>query len=38
MIRHNYATAQQAIHWDNKSDADKKEIKKVAKEFIKELL
>lgn len=38
MIRHNYATAQQAIHWDNKSADEKKEMKKVAKDFIKELL
>jgi deoxyribodipyrimidine photolyase-related protein len=38
MIRHNYATAQQAIHWDNKSAEEKKEMKKVAKDFIKELL
>ena len=38
MIRHNYATAQQAIHWDNKSADDKKEMKKVARNFIKELL
>jgi deoxyribodipyrimidine photolyase-related protein len=38
MIRHNYATAQQAIHWDNKKDEEKKEMKKVARDFIKELL
>jgi hypothetical protein len=38
MIRHNYATAQQAIHWNNKSADEKKEMKKVAKDFIKELL
>lgn len=34
IFRKNYAIAQQVKHWDNKSDEEKKAIKKLAKEYI----
>ena len=38
LIRGNYSTAQQALHWDKKSEEDKKEIKKIAKNYLISLL
>ena len=34
MLRKNYAIAQQVNNWNKKSDSDKKEIKKISKDFI----
>jgi hypothetical protein len=31
----NYAIAMQIRHWDNKSEKEKKEIKKIAKDYFK---
>jgi deoxyribodipyrimidine photolyase-related protein len=38
IFRKNYAIAQQVKHWDNKTEDEKKEIKKLAKEYIKSVL
>jgi deoxyribodipyrimidine photolyase-related protein len=38
MFKKNYAIAQQVKHWENKSDSEKKEIKKISKEFLSKLL
>ncbi len=38
LLKKNYATAQQVIHWDRKSESEKKKIKIEAKKLIKELL
>lgn len=37
LLKSNYAYAQQIKHWDNKSDDERKEIKKIAKDFLNDL-
>jgi deoxyribodipyrimidine photolyase-related protein len=37
ILRKNYAIAQQVKHWDNKSDEEKNQIKKIAKKYLSEL-
>jgi deoxyribodipyrimidine photolyase-related protein len=37
MLKSNYATAMMAKHWNNKTDDMKKDIKKIAKDFIKNI-
>lgn len=37
IFRKNYAIAQQVKHWDNKSDEEKKQIRKTAKNYLSQL-
>ncbi len=37
MLKKNYATAQQVVHWDRKSENEKKQIQRDAKKLINEL-
>ncbi len=38
MLKKNYATAQQVIHWDRKSETEKERVKKEAKKIMKDLI
>jgi deoxyribodipyrimidine photolyase-related protein len=37
IFRKNYAIAQQVKHWDNKTDEEKKTIKKIASKYISDI-